>query len=135
MKNTAKVRNYWTLFFRNYDNIWNESKYCGGAGYRSRYLSHARRAFYLLSYAPDWNNGLKSLYLFDKFQVYSIHEYYMCKLYFFFHFKYLSGWLKMNYSRIRHVFSGRRYIYCLKNFNGELYIYQPTWCSPDQMPT
>ena len=24
----------------------------GGAGYRSRYLSHAKRALYLLSYAP-----------------------------------------------------------------------------------
>ena len=26
--------------------------YCGGAGYRSRYLSHAKRALYHLSYAP-----------------------------------------------------------------------------------
>ena len=25
----------------------------GGAGYRSRYLSHAKRALYHLSYAPD----------------------------------------------------------------------------------
>ncbi len=25
---------------------------CGGAGYRSRYLSHAKRALYHLSYAP-----------------------------------------------------------------------------------
>ena len=27
-------------------------KNCGGAGYRSRYLSHAKRALYHLSYAP-----------------------------------------------------------------------------------
>ena len=27
-------------------------KCCGGAGYRSRYLSHAKRALYHLSYAP-----------------------------------------------------------------------------------
>ncbi len=27
-------------------------KICGGAGYRSRYLSHAKRALYHLSYAP-----------------------------------------------------------------------------------
>ena len=26
--------------------------FCGGAGYRSRYLSHAKRALYHLSYAP-----------------------------------------------------------------------------------
>ena len=28
-------------------------KYIGGAGYRSRYLSHAKRALYHLSYAPS----------------------------------------------------------------------------------
>ena len=28
----------------------------GGAGYRSRYLSHAKRALYHLSYAPCYNN-------------------------------------------------------------------------------
>ena len=28
----------------------------GGAGYRSRYLSHAKRALYHLSYAPIWIN-------------------------------------------------------------------------------
>ena len=30
------------------------SKMYGGAGYRSRYLSHAKRALYHLSYAPCW---------------------------------------------------------------------------------
>ena len=30
-------------------------KSCGGAGYRSRYLSHAKRALYHLSYAPSDN--------------------------------------------------------------------------------
>ena len=29
-------------------------KSCGGAGYRSRYLSHAKRALYHLSYAPSY---------------------------------------------------------------------------------
>ena len=28
-------------------------RFCGGAGYRSRYLSHAKRALYHLSYAPS----------------------------------------------------------------------------------
>ena len=31
-------------------------KSCGGAGYRSRYLSHAKRALYHLSYAPNLIN-------------------------------------------------------------------------------
>ena len=31
--------------------------YCGGAGYRSRYLSHAKRALYHLSYAPVLGNN------------------------------------------------------------------------------
>ena len=31
----------------------------GGAGYRSRYLSHAKRALYQLSYAPDVFTDLK----------------------------------------------------------------------------
>ena len=29
----------------------------GGAGYRSRYLSHAKRALYHLSYAPQWSSS------------------------------------------------------------------------------
>ena len=29
----------------------------GGAGYRSRYLSHAKRALYHLSYAPRWSSS------------------------------------------------------------------------------
>ena len=33
-----------------------KTKYFGGAGYRSRYLSHAKRALYHLSYAP-WLNS------------------------------------------------------------------------------
>ena len=34
--------------------IWQGPKRnCGGAGYRSRYLSHAKRALYHLSYAPS----------------------------------------------------------------------------------
>ena len=31
---------------------WDKKKVFGGAGYRSRYLSHAKRALYHLSYAP-----------------------------------------------------------------------------------
>ena len=34
-----------------------KKKYLGGAGYRSRYLSHAKRALYHLSYAPHENPG------------------------------------------------------------------------------
>jgi hypothetical protein len=30
-----------------------QKDFLGGAGYRSRYLSHAKRALYHLSYAPD----------------------------------------------------------------------------------
>ena len=30
-----------------------KKKFVGGAGYRSRYLSHAKRALYHLSYAPQ----------------------------------------------------------------------------------
>ena len=44
-------------------NITKLKKISGGAGYRSRYLSHAKRALYHLSYAPnleitplDWLN-------------------------------------------------------------------------------
>lgn len=33
-------------------NIGHNCKKYGGAGYRSRYLSHAKRALYHLSYAP-----------------------------------------------------------------------------------
>ena len=33
-------------------NTWNKKSF-GGAGYRSRYLSHAKRALYHLSYAPS----------------------------------------------------------------------------------
>ena len=36
----------------------------GGAGYRSRYLSHAKRALYHLSYAPDVLATLTSYTLF-----------------------------------------------------------------------
>ena len=32
-------------------------KICGGAGYRSRYLSHAKRALYHLSYTPSCYKG------------------------------------------------------------------------------
>jgi hypothetical protein len=32
----------------------NKNKGFGGAGYRSRYLSHAKRALYHLSYAPRY---------------------------------------------------------------------------------
>jgi hypothetical protein len=34
--------------------VENFIKSCGGAGYRSRYLSHAKRALYHLSYAPNY---------------------------------------------------------------------------------
>ncbi len=37
-------------------------KWVGGAGYRSRYLSHAKRALYHLSYAPILvNEGIESV--------------------------------------------------------------------------
>ena len=35
----------------------------GGAGYRSRYLSHAKRALYHLSYAPCLSNERLNRYL------------------------------------------------------------------------
>jgi hypothetical protein len=38
--------------------IMNKKKVIGGAGYRSRYLSHAKRALYHLSYAPVPTNEL-----------------------------------------------------------------------------
>ena len=37
-----------------YSNKLNRKKKFGGAGYRSRYLSHAKRALYHLSYAPSY---------------------------------------------------------------------------------
>ena len=37
----------------------------GGAGYRSRYLSHAKRALYHLSYAPDVYTAL-TYYIFTQ---------------------------------------------------------------------
>ena len=39
----------------------------GGAGYRSRYLSHAKRALYHLSYAPNCDAYRILLHIFGNF--------------------------------------------------------------------
>jgi hypothetical protein len=55
----------------------------GGAGYRSRYFSHAKRALYHLSYAPSYEN-CKEINLFKLVNwsqtVYRIFMFFCCEL-------------------------------------------------------
>ena len=44
-------------------------RFCGGAGYRSRYLSHAKRALYHLSYAPVVRKRVLFYVLIQTFKV------------------------------------------------------------------
>ena len=50
------------LIFQDSGKLNNDKNKNGGAGYRSRYFSHAKRALYHLSYAPNEIREIKFLF-------------------------------------------------------------------------